>query len=499
MARFGQLASEKPAKYKESHDIAVRIEEKADELVSYINRIKAKTIAETEGKTMEEVYDARMDTVLSVKYISSKDNYDVNTNIMYGVEVDPATEARQGDEENFRAAELKRQLIEFRELVKTSVDDPGLHASVDEVFNFDDALDAEGQPVKWEQLNFYHVPLAASTSILSKIQSDIRGAESNVVGKLFADVEGQSLKFTKLKDAVIPLSTNVTQGGKYEADVFLAAYDDTNPPEIRLGKPGVKIDSSASPIDLDGEYDILETDERAMGQVEIPAGGLGAQHREGVIIFRPAGLQEVRKAFVLDYNVVAPALIVSPSKMNVFYKGVDNPVNVGVPGFQDKDIVPSIDNGNISKGPDGYVVRVKSGTKANINVTATLPDGSKKTLGPAEFRVKNVPDPVAEFGGRGQGDATIKFSELTASQGVVAAMKDFDFDLKVTVTRFNISMSVGGQFISKESSSNRVTSEMKEMLKRAKNGQKVFVEGIRAKMPDGTVRSLGSLAFKVVK
>jgi gliding motility-associated protein GldM len=185
--------------------------------------------------------------------------------------------------------------------------------------------------------------------------------------------------------------------------------------------------------------------------------------------------------------------------MNVFYKGVDNPVTVGVPGFQDRDVVPSISTGTISKGADGYVVRVTSGTEASINVSCTLPDGSKKSLGPAKFRVKSVPDPVAMFGGKGTSDATIKFNELTASQGVAAVMKDFDFDLKFTVTKFSISMSVGGQFISKDSPSNRVTGEMKEMLKKAKNGQKVFIEGIRAKGPDGTVRSLGSLAFKVVR
>ena len=497
IAKFSQLAEQKPEKYGANYAISEEITQKADEIVSYINRIKAKTISETDGLPMEEVYDAKMDTVLGVKYISSKDNYDANTNIMYGITEEPATDIREGDEENYRAAELKRQLIEYRDLINAKVKDPNLQASVNEVFNFEGITDSDGKEQPWERLNFYHVPLAATTSILSKIQSDVRSAESDVVGVLFADVEGQSLKFTKLKDAVIPISTDVTQGGSFEADVFLAAYDDTNPPEIRLGKPGVKFDPETQ--ELDGEYDILEVDSNAMGKVKIPAGGLGPQQREGIIIFRPAGLPEVRKPFNIDYNVVAPTLVVSPTKMNVFYKGVDNPVTVGVPGFQDRDVVPSISNGSISKGADGYVVRVSSGTSADISVSCTLPDGSKKSLGPAKFRVKSVPDPVAMFGGKGTGDATIKYNELTASQGVAAVMKDFDFDLRFTVTKFNISMSVGGQFISKSSPNNRVTGEMKEMLKRAKNGQKVFIEGIRAKGPDGTVRSLGSLAFKVVR
>jgi hypothetical protein len=39
---------------------------------------------------------------------------------------------------------------------------------------------------------------------------------------------------------------------------------------------------------------------------------------------------------------------------------------------------------------------------------------------------------------------------------------------------------------------------MKEMFQKAKPGQKVYIEGIKARGPDGTVRNLGSLSFKVV-
>ncbi len=498
MLAFEKRADDKPQKYEKSYKNAERIQAAADNLVSYMNRIKAKTIAETEGKTLEEVYDAKADTVLGVKYISAKDNYDANTNIMYGITEEPATEIRDGDEENYRAAELRKRLEAFRDLIVGQTDDANLKASVNRVFNYEGVTDSDGEEQPWERMNFYHVPLAATTSILSKLQSDVRKAQSDAIGDAFDSVEGKSMKFTKLKDAVIPVSTDVTSGGSFEADVFLAAYDDTNPPEIYLAAPGVTIDEDGMNIDVANSTK-LEIDSNMIGKVSLPAGGIGQQHREGVIIFKPAGLAEVRKRFVLDYNVVAPTLVVSPTKMNVFYKGVDNPVTVGVPGFQDRDVSPSINNGTITKGSDGYVVRVTSGTEAMISVSCTLPDGTKKSLGPAKFRVKSVPDPVPVFGGKGQTDATIKFNELTASQGVVAAMKDFDFDLKFTVTKFNISMSIGGQFITKSSSNNRVTPDMKAMLKKAKNGQKVFIEGIRAQGPDGTVRSLGSLAFKVVK
>ncbi len=499
MSTFANLARENPTKYGEPYQKAETVDKAASDLITHINKIKAKTIAVTEGKALEEVYNAALDTVLSVKYISSKDNYDSNTSIMIGSEPGkPRTDYSDadGDTYNYSALELKKRLEDYRGLVTAQItDNPKLVESINQIFNYEGVVNADGEEEAWEVLNFYHVPLAATTSLLSKLQADIRNAENDAIGTMFADVEKSSYKFTELVSAVIPVTTDVTTGSSFEADVFLAAYDGQNTPEIRLGKPGVKFDVQTG--QLNGESDVVEMD-GTMGKVKIPASGLGQQQREGVIIFRPVGGEPVIEPFKLDYNVVAPTLVVSPTKMNVFYKGVDNPVTVGVPGFQDKDVSPSISNGKITKVSDGYMVNVSSGTEANISVSCTLPDGTKKTLGPARFRVKSVPDPVPVFGGKGQADATIPKTALTASQGVAAVMKDFEFDLKFTVVRFEISMSVGGQFITKSSSSNRVTSEMTELLQRAKNGQKVFIEGIKAKGPDGTVRSLGSLAFKVV-
>jgi len=497
LGNFGALAQENPEKYKAAYDKTIRIHEAANELVRHISLIKARTIADTEGLPIDEVYNAALDTIMSLERVKVKDNTGVNTQIMIGSE--PATPATDDHEDgnNYRAAVLRQKLEAYRDLVTSEItDNAKLVESINSLFDYSSVQDSDGKEELWETLNFYSVPLAATTSIMSKLQSDIRNAESDAVGYMFQDVEKSSFKFTALKSAVIPVSTNVTTGATFEADVFLAAYDDQNKPEIRLGRPGVKYDAAKG--GLTGEYDLVELD-GTVGKVKLPAGGIGQQMREGVIIFTPVGGESVTEPFKLDYNVVAPTLVVSPSKMNVFYKGVENPVTVGVPGFQDKDVVPSISNGSIKKTSDGYMVTVSSGTEANISVTCTLPDGTKKTLGPSKFRVKSVPDPVATYGGKGQADATIGFNELTASQGVAAVMKDFDFDLKFTVTKFEISMSVGGQFISKASNSNRVTPEMSEMLRAAKNGQKVFIEGIRAQGPDGTIRSLGSLAFKVVK
>jgi hypothetical protein len=56
---------------------------------------------------------------------------------------------------------------------------------------------------------------------------------------------------------------------------------------------------------------------------------------------------------------------------------------------------------------------------------------------------------------------------------------------------------VGGVPIEKMTKGPAVSGDMKEMLQKAKPGQKVYIEGIKARGPDGTTRNLGSLSFKV--
>jgi hypothetical protein len=143
------------------------------------------------------------------------------------------------------------------------------------------------------------------------------------------------------------------------------------------------------------------------------------------------------------------------------------------------------------------VVRVKKPGKATVNVGAKI-DGGSKRMGSFEFRVKRVPDPKPEFGGLGPGDDKIQKAKAMAQAGVIAKMENFDFDLKFTVTSFDLTVMISGVPISKTSKSNKLTGDMKEMLKKAKTGQKIYIEGIKAKGPDGTTRKLGTLTFKVI-
>ncbi len=498
---FAQYASENKEKYGAANAEAIKIQKMAAGLISDIDQCKAKSIMATENWPIEKVLGKNaqgQDTIINLKLVSAKDNQEGITHQMIGSE-----EANPKKDEH-SAYDLRMKLEKFRdEIKKIANKDPKnpnktLIANVDKMFNFEKEKEAgnTGVEVSWETKNFYHVPLAAGITILSKIQADVRNAENETVNYMLGNVEQKSFKFNTLAAIVKPQSSYVTVGSKYMAEIFLGAYDDQNIPEVYICGPGAHVDTTSKPMKIVGEAIKLPMN-GAKAQLEQVAGGAGLRTVTGIIKFKPVGGEEQVQPFTTEYEVAAPSLVVSPTKMNVFYRGVDNPVSVSVSGYSNKDISPSATNGTLSKSADGFIMRPGKDTEALIGATVTNPDGSKKSMPGMKFRVKNVPNPTPYFAGKSVNDETIKKTEVTAAQGVIAKMVDFDFDLKFEIVGYKLTMIVGGTPIEKVSNGAALTGDMKEMLTKAKPGQKIFIEAIKARGPDGTVRSLGALSFKV--
>lgn len=488
---FESLAKANEAKYGAAWTDAQKIKTAGADLVSYIDSIKARAIIKAEGWPRDSVVlgDGR---IVDLQKITKKDSHDELTNMMVG------SEPGKPIETPFSAFELKQKLEAFRDLVKNSKDDPELSASMDRIFDFSNRKDASGTDNNWESINFYHVPLAAGITILSKIQADVRNAEGEVVKRMMDAVESKSFKFNKLEAIVKPKSSYVTVGSKFTAEIFLGAYDDQNAPTVWVCKPGAHVDTSVVPPKIIGESEKLQMN-GAKAMLERVAGGAGLQKVSGIIEYTPVGGEKQIEPFFTEYEVAQPSLVVSPTKMNVFYRGVPNPVSVSVSGYSNKDINATVTNGTLAKQPDGsYIMSPGKEAKATIGATVKNPDGSTKSMPGMEFRVKNVPNPQPYFAGKSLNDETIKKSELTAAAFVLAKMVDFDFDLKFEIVEYRVTMIMGGSPIEKMTKGPALSGEMKEMFQKAKPGQKVYIEGIKAKGPDGSLRNLGSLSFKVV-
>lgn len=500
-------------------DKAREVRGKSDNLVNYITQLKGRCMATSEGKYDDALAndfaefigkdESGMDTTISLAVIQKKDEYQELTAFMVGSE---PQNPKYDENDPWSATALRKNLEAYRDYLKgvKLVDSQGnnrelpeyIKVQLDERFTFENEIE-DGKEVTWEAANFFDVPLAAVMPLMSKMIVDVQDAQEDVLSWLLGGIEAKSYKFTDLKPLVVPESNYILRGDSFRADVLLAAYDATNAPEIYVdADKWDKRDSSLLAYEgLEG----LTIGPDGMGKLRIPTRGmsLGEMNFKGLIRYQgPDGNIEPYSFYTPTITVAEPALVVSPSKMNVFYRGVPNPVEVSVPGVPQDKIDVRIDGGHkITKQSDGsYVVEPSSSSsvrEANITVSAELPDGTKKTLPAKNFRVKRIPDPVAFWTGKKPTDKGITKAEVLSFAPVAARMEGFDFDVQVRVKSFTLRISKDGSFSDLPSGNNRLTSDQQEALKRVRRGNIIYLEDILVSMPDGTERDLPPMKLKI--
>ena len=500
-------------------DEAREVRERSDNLVNYITQLKGRCMATSEGKYNDAVEndfvnfigkdENGMDTTINLSVIGKKDEYQELTAFMVGSE----PQNPKYDENNpWSATALRKNLELYRDYLKgvKLVDSKGqtrelpeyIKVQLDERFTFDNEME-DGKEVLWEAANFFDVPLAAVMPLMSKMIVDVQDAQEDVLSWLLGGIEAKSYKFTDLMPLVVPESNYILRGDSFRADVLLAAYDATNAPDIFVD--GDKWDGrDSSMLEYEGMEGLnIGTD--GMGKLRISTRGmsLGDMNFKGLIRYQgPDGNIEPYSFYTPTITVAEPALVVSPTKMNVFYRGVENPVEVSVPGVAQDKINVRIDGGHsIKKQPGGsYVVEPSSNSsvrEANITVSAELPDGSTKSLPAKNFRVKRIPDPVAFWTGKKPTDKGITKAEILSFAPVAARMEGFDFDVKVRVRSFTLRIAKDGSFSDLPSGNNRLTPDQREALKRVRRGNIIYLEDILVSMPDGTERDLPPMKLKI--
>ena len=453
---FEQALNANTNKVQKSYDKAIGIRSMSDELCDELQNYKLKLVQIADGP------EGRIDS------IQKKDNIDVAAQVMI-----------VGGEGKV----LKKRISDYREHIL------GLIPVKDSTFShaIAETLNTKNPPKKkvddpdysWESLQFAHIPLVGAVTLLSKLQTDIRSVESDVVKYLFNQIEAESFPFNKLKAQVIAPNF-VLKGDTYKAEVFLAASDTTQNPRITLSRGG-----EITTFDPDSRRGIYERRETELGQ----------KSWGGVVYYKSPSGSVTPYSFDAEYIVSEPQVVVSPTKMNVFYAGVDNPVRVSAPGFTMDNIRATVDNGKLIKKGEGYIALPKVvGKAANVLVEGRM-EGKWRKLKSVKFRVKPIPDPVAMVAGKKGG--FINKNLLAMQTGVDAVMDNFDFDLKFRIKSFTVSTQVKGFTRDEKSKSDYFTKAQIKLLKALRKKQKVYIEDIKAVGPDGSIRNLPAISFRV--
>jgi gliding motility-associated protein GldM len=225
---------------------------------------------------------------------------------------------------------------------------------------------------------------------------------------------------------------------------------------------------------------------------------IGEHAFKGQIEYMKNGKPEYIPFIIPAFYVMEPMAVISASKCNVLYSGLDNPIEVSVPGVNGT-ITPSCQGCQLSKSGAAYIAKPDANVKkAVISVSASV-NGQTKNMGSKEFRVKNVPSPDPVFAGKKPMDNTISRGELI-SNGTVAAVLDQSFifeGISYSVTGFSLTINTGSVTVEKKSSNSQFTAEMKQLLQNVKPGATVALTNITAVGPGGGSRRLAPIVLKV--
>ena len=358
-------------------------------------------------------------------------------------------------------AKLKAALADYREFMKTEAEGNDLLInSIEGTFDLSDHKH-DGTTISWEQHKFEHFPLISVLTFLTKMQSDVRTSEANVIDYLQKNITASDLKFTGVRTVVMPKSTFVTKGGEYEADVFLAAFDETQNPTVIIN--GEELE----------EEDIIG----GVAKVRFPANRVGETTWNGEIKLVQNGEEKV---FPVEgsFNVAPPSVVISPTKMNVLYRGVDNPLEISVPGVDPSNLIVS--GTGVKKSGNGYIADVTRNRGGELKISVSVRDGDKTSnMGSKVFRVKNLPDAAGSIFGKTDG---LMSANLIKKAKVEAKFNNFDFELPLRVTAFQI---IVPPFAPIDCKGNTLSSNARAALDKAKPGTPVIIRNIRATTAKG--------------
>ena len=447
---FKAANADNPEKTQEWFDKAVEVQKRADSLYNYIQDFKEHIAILADGKTKVQAWKAQ--GIDPTMHIEGNSNLDVTA--QYAI-----------NEGNGKI--LKEVVAYYRDYAAgLAEEDAELRNSILKNLATERGWNShEKDSCDWQVAIFEGMPVGASITILTKMQNDVRQTESQMIQYLMDRTDAGDLRVNKLNAYVIPNSNYVIRGGRYSAQIILAAIDSTQRPEYYI--EGQRINDQ--------------------GLYEVTAVGLGIRKYSGWIAYQnPATGEMENLPFSSEYSVGEPAVTISNTDLNIMYRGYDNKFSISVPGVSNDKVRVSVTGAAVHQQGALWIIKPGDGSKqVSIAVSAEL-DGRMQPMGSKEYRVKALPKPGAYFkSGESEynGDKAIPRSALLNASATVIASYGPDglLDLPFRISGFRAN--INGVYL--ESRGNKFTREQLDRLGKLKPGNSVIITDIRAQGPDG--------------
>ncbi|MGM5631126.1 gliding motility protein GldM [Apibacter raozihei] len=329
----------------------------------------------------------------------------------------------------------------------------------------------------WLVEQFYDQPMISALTNLTRLEANIRTEEGNIVRDLLSNKLQDEIELK----AFVPIVASpkyVKSGERFDVVVGFGAYDT----------------SLKGSITLNGQNVALNGGKAVVGMT---AGGAGVHTLSGSITYiTPDGKSKIEN-FNEKYEVVAETMkttdgsaVVMADKMNVVYRGVDNPLSAAVNGIEPSSLSLQASSGSLSRAGSGWSYRPGAGTSVTFTVSGKTSSG-KAISKQYNYRIKNVPKAQGEV--RGSNVVNVSAGAL-AAQTISANIPDFEFPVSISVTGFSVKVS--GQ--PTVTVSGNKLSAAGGVLSKARSGDQVLIFNIKATVSGVSQSSVSPVVINVL-
>ncbi len=441
--------SHNPSKAETAFARGKQIQNATDSLYQFIDELKKLIVVKADGKEGD------------VNNIDRKDDMNASAAIM----LNPMDN---------KGMLLRKKIEDFRQLAGSMMLDDGKRKAMENIL----ATEKNGTQ-SWENSLFEGMPTIAAVTLLTQMQTDIRNVEGEVLSELIRSIDIGDFRVNKIEAQVVPESQIVMSGGTYRARIVLSSVDSTQQPRIVVN--GKELSAANK------------------GLFTTSTGAAGTFPIKGFIEMRRGDGSLEKHEFSSEYTVTAPMASIAPALMNVLYAGIDNPINIAVPGVASEAVTATMSNGTLSKRGNQWIARPgKVGSDAVISVVAKSADGSSKKVAEQTLRVRALPDPLPYIEYKDANGATKRFRggniskrDLLASGGIKAAIDDDILDVAYSVTRFQLTFfDQMGNAMPEVGQGDRFSERQLARIRTLSRGKRFYISEVIARGPDGIDRKI---------
>ena len=456
---FADQLKTNPEKVKAWFDKAEGVKQASDSLFNFVQQLKVAIVRQADGSNAD------------VRNIVNKEDLEAASHVMLA--------PLEG-----KGRKLFDGINAYRNYILKMVNDPTQREIIAQNLSTEIPKDKRSMGKNWQEYMFENMPVSAAVTLLSKLQSDIRYAEGEVLHTLVANIDMKDIRVNKLDAFVIPENTTLYPGETFSASIVMAAVDSTQQPDIYINGARVNLKN---------------------GKYTFAAGGVGQHSFGGYITMRNGSGEVLRRNFLQKYEVVAmpTAATVAADLMNVLYAGYTNPMSVSVSGIPQNAISMTMTGGTLTNKGNGHYVAVPSAVGRDVTFNITANDkGKVRSLGQAVFHVRKLPDPTAyiavgtdRFKGGGLGKGA-----LMGADGIHAAIDDGILDIRFRVLSFEtVFFDNMGNAVPMASAGSQFSERQRDAFRKLSRGKRFYVSNVSAVGPDGITRKLPQAMEVIVK